>query len=204
VSKVLSHFPPPGNPELLGIFSVHIPRNPGQKEQPCALTCPERQDQPGQKGIFRQSSVGTQIRSSRHFSSLALLPRREAIWLREGRLWSASSCANEKDRTVPGDASRSRCLTIAHRRPASCADTMTGLHRQLVDLLYKPSLMARLFRRTQRLSRNRGRAPFCRSSQHLHLPLQRRRRPAERRTHETRQHSYVILCRTPGIFWHDR
>jgi hypothetical protein len=38
-----------------------------------------------------------------------------------------------------------------------------------------------------RLSWNRGRAPFCRLSHHLHLPLQQgRQRPAERWTCETR------------------
>src|SRR5215472_2042899 len=86
-----------------GIFSVHISQNPGQKGQSGALTWPEWQNQSGQDGIFRRSSVaGTQIRASRRFYSPAFLPCRGAMWLREGRSWSASSGAGEKDRTVPG------------------------------------------------------------------------------------------------------
>ena len=62
----------------------------------------------GQAGIFRRSSVaGTRIRPSRRFYSPAFLSWQGSYMAEGGRLWSASPGAGEKDRTGPGDASRS-------------------------------------------------------------------------------------------------
>src|SRR5262249_9547546 len=72
-------------------FPLTFRRIPDSRGNPGALTWPEWQNQSGRDGIFRRSSVaGTQIRASRRFYSPAFLPCRGAMWLREGRSWSAA------------------------------------------------------------------------------------------------------------------